>query len=134
MKDEWIDGLIVKENWGELILSGEKTIELRGSNTHKRGIIAIIYSGSPFVRGFVKIVDSKEIETEKQYERLRSKHQVGANKMSIKYKRLFGWWMEQELKLKKPIEYIPKLGQQIWVKHVITNSEYERIIKQEVNS
>ena len=34
-----MDGLIIKNKWLDLILIGEKTIEIRGSDTKKQGEI-----------------------------------------------------------------------------------------------
>lgn len=41
-----IDCLIIIKPWLEKILSGEKDMEIRGSRTHKRGVIGLIESGS----------------------------------------------------------------------------------------
>ena len=38
--------LIVKEKWALKLLNGEKTWEIRGSSTSKRGKIAIAISGT----------------------------------------------------------------------------------------
>lgn len=39
-----MQGLITKPMWADMILSGAKTWEIRGSRTHKRGTIGIIKS------------------------------------------------------------------------------------------
>lgn len=41
-----MDILVVKPYFATLILRGEKTWEIRGSNTHKRGLIGIAKSGT----------------------------------------------------------------------------------------
>ena len=47
-----MDGLIVKKRWLNLILSGKKTIEIRGSNTKKIGQpIYLLESGTNLVKG-----------------------------------------------------------------------------------
>ena len=43
--------LLIKKKWLDLILSGEKTWELRGSNTARRGEIALIESGTGTIVG-----------------------------------------------------------------------------------
>lgn len=53
-----MDGLIVKKRWLNLILSGKKTIEIRGSNTKKIGQpIYLLESGTNLVKGTC-IIDS----------------------------------------------------------------------------
>lgn len=49
-------GLIIKSKWADLILSGEKTWEIRGSQTHQRGRIGIIKSGTGKIFGSVELV------------------------------------------------------------------------------
>lgn len=47
-----MDGLIIKHKWLELILSGKKTIEIRGSDTKKKGqVIYLLESGTSKVVG-----------------------------------------------------------------------------------
>ena len=41
-----MDILVIKQEFGSLILSGKKTWEFRRTVTKKRGIIAIAYSGT----------------------------------------------------------------------------------------
>ena len=54
-----MDILIVKPKWAELILTGQKTWEIRGSNTRKRGLIGIAESGTGKVYGEVELIDSR---------------------------------------------------------------------------
>lgn len=49
-----MDGLIIKEKWLRLILSGLKSWEIRGSRTKKRGTIYLIQSGSSHIMGQVE--------------------------------------------------------------------------------
>lgn len=47
-----MDGLIIKKKWLDLILSGKKTLEIRGCSTKKTGVpIYLLESGSKRVRG-----------------------------------------------------------------------------------
>ncbi len=55
-------GLIIKPKWADLILSGDKTIEIRGSRTKIRGEIGIIKSGSKKVFGTVELMDCVELD------------------------------------------------------------------------
>lgn len=114
-----MDGLIIKAPYIDWILAGDKDIELRGFNTNKRGRIALIKSGTGLVVGTVEIVDSILIETVNQYEKLRPKHCVGAERRNIKYKELWGWVLANPIILDEPIKYSYKRGQQVWVKDAI---------------
>ena len=51
-----MDGLIIKHKWLDLILKGQKTIEVRGSDTKKQGeTIYLLESGTSKVVGTCKI-------------------------------------------------------------------------------
>ncbi|CAK9097637.1 MutS protein-like 4 [Durusdinium trenchii] len=52
--------LTVKSQWLALLLSGEKTWEIRTKNCRVRGDVAVMASGSSFVYGFVEIVDCQK--------------------------------------------------------------------------
>ena len=52
-----MNGLIIKPKWADLILSGKKTWEIRGSRTNICGTIGIIKSGSSQIFGTVDLVD-----------------------------------------------------------------------------
>lgn len=128
-----MDGLIIKEPYATWILKGEKTIELRSSNTNKRGTIAIIKSGTSNVYGIVDIVDSFEIETVAQYNKLRERHCVGAERKDIRYKRVWAWVLEKPVLFEEPVHYTPKIGQQIWVKDALKEEGKEEELNNENN-
>ena len=49
-------GLIIKKKWLDLIMSGQKTLEIRGSRTSHAGEeIALLQSGSQKILGFFTI-------------------------------------------------------------------------------
>lgn len=49
-------GLIIKKKWLDLIMSGKKTLEIRGCRTsHVGEEIALLESGSQKIRGFCTI-------------------------------------------------------------------------------
>lgn len=77
-----MDGLIIKEKWLRLILSGLKSWEIRGSRTKKRGTIYLIQSGSSHIMGQVDIVDCIEL-TKERYEKNRGKHCIEAGWESL---------------------------------------------------
>ena len=54
---DFMTGLIIRSPWIEKILAGEKTWEIRSSNTNVRGPIALIRGGSGLVVGTCDLVD-----------------------------------------------------------------------------
>lgn len=107
-------GLIIKPYWADLILNGEKTLEIRGSKTKVRGRIYIIKSGTKKIYGEVDLVDCIEL-TEDNYYKLSNEHKVGVRMENIPYKRIYGWKLENPLVYKEPKDYNHKKGCVIWV-------------------
>lgn len=50
-------GLVIRSPWVEMILTGKKIWEMRGTYTHIRGKIALIRRGSGLVVGTCHLVD-----------------------------------------------------------------------------
>lgn len=107
-------GLIVKGKWADLILSGEKTLELRGSNTKIRGKIGIIKSGTKRIYGTVELVGSVRLG-EEDFERLKEEHKVECKFSEIPYSHLYGWVLKNNEKFEEPVRYNHKTGCVIWV-------------------
>ena len=107
-------GLIIKDYWANKILDGQKSIELRSSNTKIRGTIGVIISKTSKVWGTVDIVDSIELSDEDFYN-LAEKHLVTCNREDISYKKLYGWVLENPKRFEEPIPYDHKKGCVIWV-------------------
>lgn len=108
-------GLIIKEPWANLILEGQKNMELRGSNTKIRGKIGIIKSGSKKVFGTVELIDCIQITNRDDYNSYRENHMVSCEFEDITYKKLYGWILKNPIEFKEPITYEHKLGCVIWV-------------------
>lgn len=107
-------GLIVKPKWADLILNGEKTIELRGTSTKIRGKIGIIKSKTGQIFGEVEIIDSIEL-TEEMFNKLKDEHKVYCTRAEIPYKKLYGWILKNPTVYEKPKNYTHKQGCVIWV-------------------
>ncbi|SDO71204.1 ASCH domain-containing protein [Halobacillus sp. SY10] len=108
-------GLLVKEPWIDLILSGEKTWEIRGTNTKHRGTTGLIKSGTGHVFGTVEIVDSQPL-TKAEYERSTSLHGIPEeNCQQLPYKRTYAWVLRNPFFYEEPIPYTHPLGAVIWV-------------------
>ncbi len=112
-----MDILIIREEPGTQILSGEKTWELRGSNTKKRGKIAIAFSGTKKKFGTVELVDSIPL-TRQLFESNVKKHRSPGTWDDLKswYKNPHAWVLKNPKFFKKPIDYIHPSGAVIWVK------------------
>jgi hypothetical protein len=113
-----MDGLIVKKIWLDLILSGEKTWELRGSRTQKRGQIALIQSGSGLIMGVCNLVEVRGPLSIDELEESFDKHRVPIEylKSHLSYENTFAWILRQARRLSKPIPYKHPSGAVIWVK------------------
>jgi len=100
--------LIIKKKWIDLILSGEKTWEIRGHNTTVRGEIGLIESGSGLVVGECRLIDgSKECF---------NRHRVENWKEVVKYKDPHAWVLKNAKRYKKPCPYVHPKGAVIWVR------------------
>ncbi|WP_059051397.1 ASCH domain-containing protein [Paenibacillus senegalimassiliensis] len=109
-----MDGLIIKPNWADMVLSGIKPWEIRGSRTSKRGTIGIIKSGSGQVCGTVDLVDCIPLHQPKLTLENINKHFVPIN--AIPYHKPWAWVFENPTIYPEPIPYRHPQGAVIWVK------------------
>ena len=115
-----MDGLIIKKQWLDLILSGEKTLEIRGHDTKKLNEpIYLLESGSYRVKAECVIESTYPISCSDWSEE-RENHCVDIpySELKKRYKTPYAWVLSNV----KPIEDIwhydhPK-GAVIWVKNV----------------
>lgn len=108
-------GLIVKEPWISLILSGKKIWEIRSSNTKIRGKIALIKSGTGLIFGMVDLVDSKRLEV-LDYHNSKDKHHIeNTEDEPLPYKKIWAWVLENPVIFERPIPYKHPQGAVIWV-------------------
>lgn len=110
-------GLIIKEKWANLILAGEKTIEIRGTKATIRGEIGVIISGTGALQGEVTLVDSLQMDRA-YYERNRDRHKVGLSWEELLkiYKQPCAWVLTGAKRYDEPIPYKHKQGCVVWVK------------------
>lgn len=111
-------GLIIDEPWLGLILSGDKTWEMRKTACHHRGPIALIRKGSGQVVGTAEIVDSlPSIEDASDYARAEPWHRIPPNRQTDAFSD--GWrtpWVLRNARpLADPIAYKHPNGAVIWV-------------------
>lgn len=118
--------LIIKDQWANLILKGEKTWELRGCATKKRGIIGISPSGTSTLVGQVDLVDCVKI-AEKQgdgtYKSLLPlpldsfvKYHGVSNWSFIQYKSVYAWVLREPLRYSCAKPFDRPQGPVIWVR------------------
>ncbi|MEK4428472.1 ASCH domain-containing protein [Paenibacillus sp. FSL M7-0802] len=108
-----MDGLIIKPKWADMVLSGFKPWEIRGSRTHKRGTIGIIKSGSGLVYGTVELVGCVPLTMYNWYENNDKHHLSYAD---VDYKTPYAWVMQNPVIYPVPIPYKHPQGAVIWVR------------------
>ena len=116
--------LLLKKPWAMKILQGEKTLEIRGSNTKKRGTIAIASEGK--VLGEVALKDSFQIAFNDEHGQMHdlepynfanmyAQHRVGSSSQ-IKYKKVYAWALTNPKLYDHPVDLHMKRGCIVWVK------------------
>ena len=107
-----LKGLIIKEPWIDLILTGEKVWEIRGSNTKIRGTIALIKSGSGSVVGLCGLKDVVGPLSLSKFKRSKSFHAIPSNQLKngLPYQNTYAWVLDNTICLRKPVSYRHKRG------------------------
>ena len=108
-------GLLVRKEFIDKILRGEKTWEVRRTRTRVRGRIALVWGGK--VWGTVEIVDVVELPVEEMAR--RREHGVppefvrayGEGK-----ERLFAWVLAHPRALDQPVDVPVPRGARVWIK------------------
>jgi hypothetical protein len=103
--------LKIEDKWAKLILSGNKTWEIRRRNTKIREQIALGNKKIKCIVGYARIVDSVEMTVE-ELKKHNDKHQ--ANNFLDKYARgrksLFAWILEEVEVEPRPTRYSYSTG------------------------
>lgn len=114
-----MDILIIKPFWADKIFNENKLWEIRGSNTSKRGKIAIAKSGTSRAFGTAELIDSIPL-TKELWEANKNNHQVEITweELLKVYKKPHAWIFKHDsaTKYQTPIPYIHPRGAVIWVK------------------
>jgi len=109
-------GLVIKKVWLDYILSGQKTLEIRSSQTNKRGPIALIESGSGLIVGVCHLTGSHRIDTPELL--IEATHKAcipDKNIITGFYKNPHAWHIENAYRLTNPVRYSHPKGAVIWV-------------------
>ena len=106
--------LVVKKKWLDLIFSGAKTWEIRGTATAKRGWIHFAESqAGGKLRGRARLVNCFCLPTE-SFHRHYKKHCVPSLSV-VPYVKIYVWVLEDAEEFEKPFEFDQKRGAVIWV-------------------
>lgn len=112
-------GLIIREPWIDLILSGAKTWEMRSTSTLVRDQIGLIRKGSKTVVGVARLCDSlPPLSTFKQFANAVEQHRIPPEEQSDAFER--GWtvpWVLGAIRsFPTPVPYVHRSGAVTWVK------------------
>lgn len=116
--------LLMKKQWADKILSGAKTLELRSSNTRKRGTVGIASGGK--VLGEVDIIDSFQIAfnddhgqmhdlVPHSFAHLYPQHCVESSSQ-IKYQKVWAWSLANARLYDHPVDLHVKRGCIVWAR------------------
>lgn len=110
-----MDCLIIKKKFLDKILRGEKTWEIRGSKTTKKGIIGLIESGSGKVIATANLVQCHGPFSVEDLKKHNDKTQI-ENEFNITYSKIYAWELSDVKPLNTPQPYKHPQGAIIWVK------------------
>lgn len=105
--------LLIREPWVDLILSGQKTWEMRSSMTKFRGKFCIAKSGSGLLVGEATLVDCFLTTPTQRSVDYISKH--GVSSVDLLSKWSFAWVLSDVIRYDCPIAYEHPQGAVIWV-------------------
>jgi len=122
-----VEALLVRKPWIDEILDGTKTWEIRGSRTRKRGLIALVESGSGTVVGVAMLTGS--VGPLLRSDLIANAKKAGFAKEDVTampYPKTFAWVLEGAHRLRRPVPYQHPNGAVIWVK---LGQEVERSVR-----
>ena len=107
--------LVVKKQWVDKILAGEKDWEIRGCATARRGWVHFAESKAcGTLVGRARLADCIRVPRATSNSHVR-RHCV-ANVAGVPYKSIFAWVFEDAERFAKPFVYKHSHGAEIWVK------------------
>lgn len=108
-------GLVIKEPWIGLILSGKKTWELRSRDTRVRGRVALITKGSGTAVGVADLTGTIPALSRSELRLNVTRHQVPADDIGDDFRWNTAWVLERAQPLRSPVPYHHPAGAVIWV-------------------
>ena len=107
--------LVVGAPFARLICEGVKTWEMRSAETHVRGRVGIIQTGTGLIIGEATLVDCLEpVKTMTQAKATQDKHRV--EDLSLLRKWSVPWLLKDAELYDEPIPYDHPRGAVVWVK------------------
>lgn len=106
--------LIVRKPWINLILSGEKTWEMRAKKTKIRGRIGLIEAGAGLIVGEVSIVDSLDPIDINEADNFIELHRVEDTNLLKKWR--YPWVLKNAWRWSHPKPVKVPRGAMIWVR------------------
>lgn len=101
--------LLVKPQWLDKLLSGEKRLELRGSHTHKRGLVGL--GTKTQLVGYARLTGSRQLSAAEVVS-LQNEHCCPPH--LVTYGTVFGWSFEGACRFSAPQALLRKQGQVMW--------------------
>ena len=115
--------LLIRPEWLDKIINGEKTIEIRGQKCQSKvnTTIGLAYCGPNVNKIDRKIIATVYLSGYKQYNTIEE-YQTDRNKHcthyeTLPYKKTYGWILENINRLDNPINFEYKKGAVIWVNY-----------------
>lgn len=110
-------GLIIDEPWIGYILNGDKTWEMRSTNTSIVGDIALIRKGSGTIVAVAKLVHSSGPLSREEMLSSTEKHRIPSEMIyrGEVDKWRYAWELSNVRRLEKPVPYSHSNGAVIWV-------------------
>lgn len=111
-------GLVIKYPWTDLILSGKKHLEIRGSDTKTRGRIFLIQSGTGLILGEASLTNSIKL-SDCDFALTKNAHCIEIPFKDLKYDKesVFGWKLEHAIRYHIAIPYEHPQGAVVWVRN-----------------
>jgi hypothetical protein len=107
-------GLVIKEPWISLILTGQKTMEMRKTRTKNIGRIALLNRG--YIWGYATLYRCEGPLSKEELLQRVDQHCIPAERIiSPDFQYKFGWMISQVEKLQNPEKYNHPRGAQSWV-------------------
>ncbi len=108
-----LKGLVIAEPWISLILSGNKSREMRSNATSYRGALCVIRKGSGKVVGIVDLLDCIPGQNEAEYGASEALHRIPtARHREFAARWPVAWVIANARSLSKPVPYRHKKGAQ----------------------
>lgn len=110
--------LIVKQPYADLIMSGQKVLEMRSRHTNVRERVGIIPKGSGKIIGSVEIIGSFDLSDEPRLKSIAGQtfHCIESSEWHLLDKWCFGWQLDSPTPFDKPIPYKHPKGAVTWVR------------------